>query len=206
MIRSLLLCTLFLYASTALSSVYEVEIEVIEFVTPGMPIDVSQAMNNKFKELGTPADAQILAIELDYKSEAATTAVLNLAHYKVNRVLDADPYGAYVYRYNQNLFVPTNLLPVFVKIEPALQIGSSHHEFFLDKITLTINDDRRESFSMSSCNYRLDSIFGSNKPITLKRFSYGESYGIANANACFKAKKACDERRYSRKLETCKKI
>ena len=69
MTRSLLLLTLVLYTSSVFGSVYEIKIEIIDMVTPRISLDLSEALRAKFSQMGTPENAKILAIELEYKTE-----------------------------------------------------------------------------------------------------------------------------------------
>ena len=109
MTRSLLLLTLVLYTSSVFGSVYEIKIEIIDMVTPRISLDLSEALRAKFSQMGTPENAKILAIELEYKTEKKTSAIINLNGYRMKSALNEDPYGAYVYRYQQNVFTPPTL-------------------------------------------------------------------------------------------------
>jgi hypothetical protein len=194
-----------MYASTVVGAVREIRLEIIEFISPGMALDITDQMETEFKRLGFTGDERIIGLEVNYKSNFEAKAHIKWRNYNINRKLEADPYGAYVYRYNQNLFMPTTLLPVYVKQKPQLTVSTKDHEFYLNSIILTVSDDK-ESFGFQHCSYKLDSVFGSQSPVTLKRYSYGNSNADASYKACKKAELACDERRYSKKLETCTKL
>lgn len=189
-----------------MADVHEVELEIVEMIHPGTSLDITKQMQMKFVELGEDEKSRIIGIELNYKSAFDMNAEIHWGDFRYVRALKEDYYGAHVYRYTQNLFINTHFLMTRIEDLPKLQVSATTNTFYLESVILTIAETEKFLVAPSVCHYRLDSIFGSDSPVTIQRSSFGSTKGIAEANACLKAENACKERRYSKKLETCVKV
>lgn len=201
----MLLLAAVLFVGKTFANVTELHVPVNSYVFVGSPLNISKNIEAELKNLTQRENRRIISIELNYKSAFPGTANIKFAHYNLVQPLQGDEFGSYVFRYNQSTFINAQFMPVYIKKTPTIIVGSLTQEFYLASLTLTIVENEKYYQYPVGCTFKLDSVFGSSTPIYIERYSFGASKEEARESACDKARNACFERRYSTKLETCKK-
>lgn len=169
-----------------------------------MGVDITYVTDNHLSQVANIVDKKILAIELKYKSQTDTVVIMDVDGEQTLINLEGDPVGYFLYRYTTNTYQDVDPGKRFnLTDHNAINLHLFRGQAFIKSITYIIGD-RSTTYTKSRCLYRLDSIFGSSDPIDLYRYSHGKSQSIAKAFSCYKAKKACEERQYSKNLETCR--